>query len=783
MAKFTFHRICLGSVIALSTCVGYAESIQPQENQQDLYLDIILNHTPQSEIGHFLQKENDLFIDQETLKTLKLKTVDSSSDEYVDLKKIKGLTYQYNAAEQSIRFDVTEELLDLPPQVLGYQQITPAVIDKSHVKPGVLLNYNLYTQHNQNAWVTSAWNELKFFGIDPGSTLSISSNTVYKKTKKEENVDTQILDVYWQKDIPDRAISITVGDSQSKAVTWSRSTRISGIKVAKDLSLQPYQVTSPLSSFKGSALLPTSVDLLINGIKRSTNKVTPGQFEIQTLPALSGVGTAQLVMTDLNGQQKVVEFDLFGTARLLREGLSDWSANIGVTKLKYAEKSFEYDDKPLFNGTYRYGLNNNLTLEGHAEYAPNLQNLGVGAIHRLPLQLGVVSGSYTQSYFDHKPGQLYTLGYEWSNRYLNFSLNHLEAQKNYGDIGSTLGYGYLTKSNQVFMGLNTPYGQFGSSYAQQKSNQFAVQYLIMNWSYVFGSSKFLNFSMTRDLDKKENTYYLSLNIPLDRQTNISLTDQRSDVDKYSANLRHTPLPQEDKYWGWQASADFTDRKNYIYQGQLQQQTRFGDWLVGVQQTNMQGEKDVTSIASLQGGALLMQNSIFATRQSLGSFALVSTNGVPEVPVRLENREVGKTNKKGLLLIDYLNAYQHNSLVVNALGLPVEYKIETTVIDAVPYANSGILVTFPMYKIRSVQFTALDVSGHPIDLGSPVWSKKEAFAKEEEQTIVGRDGVVYLENPEGQSVYISNHDAVCRIDFPDLKDQYGFIDLGALQCQK
>ena len=51
----------------------------------------------------------------------------------------------------------------------------------------------------------------------------------------------------------------------------------------------------------------------------------PGQFQIDSVPVISGAGQAQMVITDINGRSRVVDFALYSTSQLLQDGLTDWS--------------------------------------------------------------------------------------------------------------------------------------------------------------------------------------------------------------------------------------------------------------------------------------------------------------------------------------------------------------------------------------------------------------------------------------------------------------------------
>ncbi|MFW8079368.1 hypothetical protein ACOIFA_27890, partial [Klebsiella pneumoniae] len=84
----------------------------------------------------------------------------------------------------------------------------------------------------------------------------------------------------------------------------------------------------------------------------SSQQVTPGQFTLNTAPVLSGNGSAQVVITDINGQQRVVDLALYGTNRLLTQGLHTWGLNAGWVRKDYSVRSFSYDTEFIGVGVW-----------------------------------------------------------------------------------------------------------------------------------------------------------------------------------------------------------------------------------------------------------------------------------------------------------------------------------------------------------------------------------------------------------------------------------------------
>lgn len=774
--------LCAGLIIVIAPHV-FAESDSPEqasEIQQDLYLDVELNQSVQPQIGHFLQRGQQLYIDRASLDSFAIHAdapqmlIDQAT--YIALDQINGLSYQYDNLNQKISIQVPVELLSGQNQY-GYQALPAASINPLQEKKGLLLNYTAFAQQNDDVFSFNGWNELRYFGLFNG-VLSLSGNYQYRD---HVATDGQILDTYWEKDFPNQLLRLRLGDAQSDALTWTRSTRLSGLSISKNFALQPYTVTTPLMSFKGQVTLPSQIDLIINGIKQSSQNVVPGQFDIQTIPSITGAGNAQMVITDINGQQQVQSFSLYRANHLLAQGLNDWSLNLGYPKLNYGLSSFDYANDPAFSGNYRYGLSNTFTVETHAELTEQLQQAGLGTVYQLGKRAGQINVSYAYSHTSEQQGQLLGFGYSWNSALLSLNYNGLRQFGQFNDIASLNDATFASQSDQFYMGLNTKFGQFGGSYIQQEYiDQASNRFVLLNWSYILPRRMNLSLSYSRDLLNKENSYYLSLNLPWAKRNSATLTAQRSnDQNQMSLNVLHS-VDQDQGGLGWQALANHTKQYSQ-FQGQLDYLGRYGLSQFNVQHTASDQQNNTSAYASVSGGLVILKDTVLAKRLGNGSFAVVSTDQVADVPVRLENRLIGKTNRKGYLLLDYLNPYQHNSVAVDTLDLPINLKIETTQQDAVPRQSSGVFIRFPMYQVKSVQLQVVDLQGNNLSVGTSVWQEKPN-EQLQPMTIVAHDGMVYLDNVKNNTLYIGDQLKQCRVKLPDLETLNGYSDLGQIVCQ-
>src|SRR5690606_25289019 len=148
------------------------------------------------------------------------------------------------------------------------------------------------------------------------------------------------------------------------------------------------------------------------------------------------------------------------------------------------------------------------------------------------------------------------------------------------------------------------------------------------------------------------------------------------------------------------------------------------------------------------------------------FAIVSTDNIASVPVRMENRLIGKTNQKGYLLLDRLNPYQHNSVAVDTLNLPINLKIETTQQDVVPRQASGVFVRFPMYQVKSVQLHAVEDERENLAVGRSVWEIQPSI-QQPSKTSIAHDGIVYIDDGKKNKLYMGDVLKQCQANLPEL----------------
>lgn len=755
------------------------------ESGLDLYLDVTLNGASAG-LTHFYYRDDQLWASTRILQQLgfiipSIRPVDTTDS--IPLNSLPDLKIDYDARQQSVRLIAPLSMLNLDTTVRSTRtNRRPQPTSSS----GMLLNYNVYgTQTQNSAKNLSAYTELRAFnalGVLSSTALTTANNSTDSNSSNWDSRSVR-LDTSWSQSFPDKLITVRAGDILTGALSWTRSTRLGGLQIGSNFDLQPYRSTTPLPSFFGEATLPSAVELYVNGLKQYSGNVPAGPFELNTAPSFSGAGTAQLVVTDALGQSTTLNFSLYDVHRLLQPGLSDWSIELGVVRENYGNHSFDYGSNVAASGTWRYGMNDRFTAETHAEVTKGLSNAGVGGTWLLGRSGGILFASLAGSESQGQKGMQYSTNYSWNNSRFNIGINAIGTIGDYRDVGTQYGSAPARRSEQISTGYSTQsLGSFGVSYnqvtqAQRETNQFASAY----WSKSFGRRLRVSANYNHDInDSANNSASLSASLSLDRNISLSNSVQYTDNSTAFATDVSRPAPNAGGI-GWRAQARHSLEGSEDSTGglaELNYRGRYGQVQTGIRSN----DGDYASYASATGALVKMGGGLFATRQINNGFAVVSTGGIANVPVSLQNSPIGTTNSRGLLLVSPLNAYQDNKIGINPLELPADLRIDKVSIEATPTDRAGVLVAFGITPVRSASVILTDSDNQLLPLGSQV---RQLSNTDVPSTVIGFDGEVYLDTLDEHNVLevTTPSGDVCTVSFEYSKQGDEIPLIGPFICRK
>lgn len=722
----------LGVASSADSSAQSSASSTPNEKYQipdnpEVYLDVEMNGV-QRGVHSFELRDNELWTPASTLKEIGVKLPSAEAETKVNVMTLDGVTVDYQVEMQRLVLTASADDAELPRNV--FTNVETETYPGSSAS-GILLNYEAFATHSESTDSGSLFSELRAF-----SPLGTFNNTALSNFSRsvESRFDTTRLDTTLSKSWQESMVTLRAGDAVTGSLSWSRGTRFGGLQLTRNFDLNPYLVSSPLLEFLGTTVTPSNVDLLINGVKQYSTAIPPGPFVINTLPRINGYGDAQIVVTDALGQTKTVDLPIFFAPTLLNKGLADWSLDVGKVRLNYGKNSFDYSEETIVSSNLRYGVASSLTLESQMESTAGLFKKGVGVVVIPNAHLGVFSGSYTQSRYRDSTGEQKGFGYQWNNNYLNFGGSILKADAGYRDIASLYGATLNAKSQQFFLGISLgDAGSFSVSHVTQTPfEQDSARFMNVSWLKDLGEDISLSLLVNRNLnDREDYSVYLGVNVTFNNKisASASTTYRQSGVVNALNVSRNAP---SDGGLAWRASA-VAEKGNQTAQADVEYLAQRARFIAGANT-----QSDIYLGGS--GSVVLMKGHGFIAKPLNDAFAVVSTNGVPDVPVLLENRLVGTTDEDGFLLVSPLYSYQKNQLSIDSLKLPPGYDIAYTKTVTVPKDRSGNYVEFPIKPAYSATVILVDQQGEYLPVGTEVFITGQSSSY-----VVGFDGEVYLED--------------------------------------
>lgn len=731
---------------------------QPQE----VFLEVILNGQPSGRILRFRATGDRLACDAAELASLGLDPARLGATGEARLDDIPGLSYRYDTATQRVELSVADTLR-LPFTADARQLARTPPAQSAH---GLVLNYDAYLQSGSDARA-ALWSELRYFA--PSGVFD-HTGTWYDGDGQRRYVR---YDTAWTRSDPVSMSVLQIGDGITSALNWSRPVRFAGVQWRSDFSLRPDLITFPLPSLGGSAAVPSAVDLYVNNVRRASVDVPSGPFVLNQAPGITGAGQATLVTRDALGRTVTTALPLYIDARMLAAGLDSYGVEAGFVRRRYGLASFDYAAHPSASGSWRHGVSDALTMEWHGEATAGLANAGAGALVRFG-QAGVLSGSFAVS-GGRDSGRQASLGYQWISPELALDAELTQRSAGYADLAAREGAAAPRRLARMTVSLPFASGQnLALSYIALRSPGASPSRIgALTWVYSVARWASLNLSAYRDFARPSSSgAFLSLNLSLDGRITVSALGGSQGGQPYR-NLQALRPADYAGGWGWGVQDGRSGGVDFR-QAQLQYLGRAG------QLTGLVQDTDGHRVASLDAyGALVwMDGSLQPARRIYDGFALVSTDGVADVPVLHENRLIGRTDQSGHLLVPDINAYQSNQLAIDSLSLPADTRVEAVAQDVVPQARSGVLARFPLSRYAAATIVLVDADGKPLPPGTRLH-----HAESGADTVVGYDGISFVSGlREHNHLQLEGDGWQCSVAFDYRRPADGSLPrIGPLSC--
>jgi outer membrane usher protein len=751
-----------------------------------LVLEVVVNGRPTGRVGEFLERDGAMYARPSDLVELGfvLPQGTAMGADPIPLSALPDFRAHIDEARQMLLVQAGNGALR-PTELSSGSEADLAALSPAGI--GMVLNYDLAVTYADGRATGGALAEVSAFspyGVLQSSALV--NLAPFAGQRRFVRLDTTFTGTEFS-----GLRRWRLGDVVTGALPWSRAVRLGGVQIASDFGLRPDLVTYPLPKISGSAAVPSTVNVMVNGIQQLSQTVQPGPFAVRSLPVVTGSGEIAVTMSDPLGRQTLITLPFYASAALLRPGLASYSLEFGSVRENFGQSDDRYAGWAASLST-RYGLNDELTLEGHGEATDRLQLLG-GGFTMLVGTVGVINiagaGSIGRGQSSARSGgAMVAVGFE--RRTANFSIaaSGTYATAGYRDIAAehgapmpkasfnaSLGYqfGWLGSLGIAYSGRISRARPSGPVQGSPDGSYGDTEIHLITGSYSVPIAGRAAFYATGFKDLNNRTSYgigVGISFSLGRTTASAQASWNGGQSSWSANVSRSAQTQNDFGYRAQLSGGAASR------GSLE-----GEYLGAWGRVSAGADLSSGRLAGRAGarGALVLAGgSLFASDQIHDSFAVVSTGDVAGVPVLYENRPIGNTDARGKLLIPSLLSYRNNRLAIDATRLPPDVEVGQTWMLVRPPDRSGVTVDFNIRRVAAALLTLHDRDGRPIPLGSTV---RIAGATDQP---VGYDGEAYVAGlkPVNRAEITQPDGTTCGVQF-DYAPVSGEIPLiGPVRCQ-
>lgn len=765
--------------------------------EQVLLLEVHVNGRPVAQIGEFTLNDDQLFASRAELRELGLESPAQSAtgpDDLVLLSTLPGFSFRLDFPRQAIYLSVADRLL--APAILR-PGAEVSKLGKVETGTGMTLDYDV-TGSVANGHATAA-GRIDLRAFSPWGIIS-SGVLTYSGGGSNSSVASIVrLDTNYVFSNAATLYRVRIGDFISGGLSWTRPVRLGGAQFSLDFGLRPDLVTFPLPSVSGSAAVPSTIDVLVNGTRLFSREVEAGPFTIPQLPVVTGAGTISTTVTNALGRQVVTNLPFYAISTLLAPGLQSFSLQAGALRRNFGVLSNDYR-RIAASGTYRRGLTDRLTIEGSGETTKNIVVMGFGAVFNAG-NIAVINAAAAASNGSAGFGTQLSFGAQRTSGRISLSGSVSVAGRRYRDLAAdygdpaprlqinasagwtlgrfgSIGLAYVGIKRDAIVGKDvfgpsieppaqTPATVNGLTFIEpaQKAYVASASYSVqINRLSVFATG-FRDFACAGG-----SGVLIGMALPLGRRSSVSMDASASQSTRtVQMQAKQSAVAIGD--WGYEiATAPVQPRRAFA---SVTYKAPFALVSAGIDYS-----ADTTTLRSeAQGSVSFIDGDVFASNTIYDSFAVVDTNGLAGVHVRNENRDVGITSAKGRLLVPELRSFDVNHLSIEPNDVPLDTVMDTAIRQVRPQERSGIIVNFRVQLSHAALLRLVGDDGEPVPIGST------ARLAHRDPVPIGYGGEAYLPDLSDQNdVQVERSDGgrcVVRFEFKPIGGEVPII--GPLRC--
>lgn len=750
-------------------------------------LDVVLNGERKGDLFVERTDAGDFLVKEEDLKRIGFRdpagTVEILDGErYLSLRSMEGISFDFREKTLTLAITASPELF--PKREIDF--LPPRQPDVYYPKdPGGFFNYQV-GYSTGDSFSFRGWDATSELGIRAGEVLLLSDAS-FTKTEEERRFIRLMTSATWdRRETMQRAVA---GDFLSSSGELGGNVNLGGLSFSKVFLIDPYFYRYPLASVSGMLPLASELEVYLDGVRVRTEKLPPGEFELKHLTRYNGTSQIQVVIREPFGTERRIEFPFYFTDTLLREGLQEYSYNVGALRRAFGSESNRYGHA-AFSAFHRYGVSDSVTVGGRAEGSRGIVNLGPEATFRVR-QAGVLTASLSAAHDDGEGlGAAGLLRYAYQGRQWNILAFLKGLSREYAVIGeedrlekvrmeSGFGVGYGSReTGSISLDL-----VFSDRYAGP--DRFAGT---VAWSKTLGRETTFRLSWRKIReDDSRDEIFLGLTWYPWRETSLSASYQGGD-GRNIESIRFQKNAPTGEGFGFRGSVERTDSygsASTAVDPLLQYNGRYGIYSAEYRaDIPDDGPVSEASRLSAAGGIVYVGGRIGFCRPVTDSFGLVRVDRLEGVRVSLNNQEIGRTDAAGEVFLPNLGSYYENQVSINDKDIPIEYSLSEVVRYVSPPLRSGSVIPFEAKKFQAVTGT-LSIRRGEEELPAEYYEARIRAEGEEITFPTGKGGEFYLENvaPGRYRGIVPAPDRPCMFEMTIPESDEMLIDLGGISCEE
>ncbi len=687
-------------------CPGCAKSSASaqQPAAAEAIVAVAVNYEPRGDLVVLLAQDGDVLIRESDFRSFDLSlsrygkvVVEGAS--YVSLRSIEGLKFDLDATKLELRIQVQatalsrRQVFDVTPKRAAVNQPPPA---------GAFLNYNITASGDGDRSVRSEAAAAEA-GWHAGEYLVLTDGLVQRDSVSGDTRRTR-LSTSATRDDRESLRRLVLGDYVTTSGPLGSTLRLGGVSWSRRYSLDPYFLRFPGQIVTGTATLPSEVFLYSNGVLVRRERVSPGAFELQNFVNVNGLQVTDVVIRDVLGNEQRVTNPFYFTDALLRQGLDEYSVDVGFERRQFGVVSNDYGSLGA-SAFYRYGVSDTTTLGARGETLDGRGNLGPIAAWRLGV-FGTASAAVSYGRGDGAGGGAYLLGHAYQSTRMSWSVALRGEGQHYAralpdllgprkrDFAASVAFpvtgnssfgvihadtvpwnGAETRSTSLTYRQRLTRDVSVTASATRAAGPAAVNEVLLLVSYSFDAygQRPLVTAQARKTDGFEV-----------QTLQVAGGNYDAEGPIYRASVEHARGP------GGTRDA-FNPFLQYNFRDFVARAEYFRDSTTGV----AVHEVGVS-------GAIAYVDGVWGTsRPVFDSFGIVKVDEIPGVRVYANNQEVGRTDRNGTMFIPRLASYFDNPIAIDDRDLPADVIVPEVRYVVSPSLRSGSLVDFKARRVHAV----------------------------------------------------------------------------------